>query len=85
MTPVIFRKWQNDVISLFPTIAADMSGHCQSYQHIGQHGATDYLGIVERSKLAIQSEYADLFAELIRIGYDDLKVYQRKPNGVHVL
>ena len=77
-TPVIFRKFkEGDLIALFPTIPADMDmGHCQSYQHVGQHGAAD-LGIIYETKPAPLYEYTGLLLELISIGYDDLKVYQR--------
>ncbi len=43
-TKVIFRKWPKSqgggVIALFPQLPASYSGHmCESYEHIGQHGA----------------------------------------------
>ena len=67
--PVVFRMWQGDVIALFPAIAADTSGHCLSYQHIGQHGPADYDMIVEQSRPAMVDEYAAIKAELEGIGY----------------
>ena len=69
-TTVIFRKFrQGDIIALFPEIQADMSrGNCQSYQHIGQHGAASYR-IVDNTKLATKAEYMPLADELYRIGY----------------
>lgn len=73
-TKVIFRKWPKsqggDVIALFPQMAATVGnpGHCQSYQHVGQHGAAD-VWIVNSTKLARPKEYRDLAKELRRIGY----------------
>ena len=78
-TIVIFRKWQNDdVIALFPEIPANNSGtFCQSYEHVGQHGAADYAGVVSRTKPASQDEHIKLLQELQMIGYDDLVVRKR--------
>ena len=67
--PVVFRMWRGDVIALFPAIAADTSGHCLSYQHIGQHGGADYAAIIADSRPAMVDEYAGLKAELEGIGY----------------
>lgn len=80
-TPIIFRTWRdtNDVITLFPFEVANHQGHCLSYMHVGQHGAADYTGVVARTKPAPVHEYAPLLRELQAIGYDDLKVYRRRP------
>ena len=79
MTPVIFRQSPDgEVIALFPATPADTSGSlCSSYQHVGQHGAANDLLVVTTTKLAKPEEYADLLAELVSIGYDDLKIYKR--------
>lgn len=79
MTKVVFRKWRDtdDIIALFPEINAGNSGHCQSYEHIGQHGGADYMNVIARTRPASPAEYADLLAELRCIGYDDLAVRQR--------
>jgi hypothetical protein len=70
-TTVIFRKFKGgEIIALFPEIQADMSkGNCQSYQHIGQHGAASY-DLVSNTKLATANEYGDLKKELEDIGYN---------------
>lgn len=70
-TDVIFRRFKDgDVIALFPTLPGtnDWPNDCQSYQHIGQHGAASVFLTLE-TKPATQSEYAELAAELNRIGY----------------
>lgn len=68
-TTVVFRKWPNgDICALFPDLPHDRH-HCMSYEHIGQHGGADYSGVVGRTKAATPDEYADLAAELRRIGY----------------
>ncbi len=71
---VIFRKWPKreggDVIALFPYEKSDFEGcYCTSYQHVGQHSGADFHGVVKVTKLATPAEYADLKAELERIGY----------------
>jgi hypothetical protein len=69
-TKVVFRKWSNgDVIALFPEVPSDILGHyCMSYMHVGQHGDASPM-IVHDTKLAKPEEYAELKAELERIGY----------------
>ena len=41
-TKVIFRKLKDgDIIALFPELPGDMNPYhtCESYMHVGQHGA----------------------------------------------
>jgi hypothetical protein len=76
-TPVIFRKFQGDIIALLPTIPGSSEYDCMSYEHVGQHGGADPGMVMRMSKPAKPSEYADLLAELKQVGYDDLKVYNR--------
>lgn len=77
---VVFRKWMKPnqgVIALFPDIPADIYGrYCDSYEHVGQHGAADYHGIIRQSAPAGGKELAELRKELNRIGYR-LKPMQR--------
>ena len=80
--PVIFRKWPESegggVIALFPTALGTSDYYtCDSYETIGQHGSADPVGVIERTKPAKPSEYADLLAELKSIGYRNLKIYQK--------
>ena len=83
-TPVIFRMWKDgEVIALFPTIPADMGNSCLSYVHIGQHGAADYDFVIRTTQPATQKDYAPLFAELVKVGYDDLKVFSRAQFWMH--
>ena len=75
-TLVIFRVWRNgygksDVIALFPTIPADAdSRFCLSYEHIGQHGAAEPLGVVQATRPATKREAQPLLRELRKIGYN---------------
>lgn len=84
VTPVVFRKWPKseggEILALFP---ADEEGQYRvgSYIRMGGHGAADYLICMQTTKPAKPEEYADLKAELERIGYK-LKVYQK---GAHLL
>jgi hypothetical protein len=68
---VVFRRWRNgDVIALFPTLPADLSGnHCDAYEHVGQHGGADYVGVIQKTTPCSLNDAADLATELRRIGY----------------
>ena len=81
---VIFRKFPDGgIIALFPYLPAECldSWPCQSYMHIGQHGAADPR-IVYDTRPARPSEYGALKAELRQIGYK-LTIYQRFPSDAH--
>jgi len=65
---VVFRLWNSghgkgDVIALFPDIK-ERGYMCESYMHIGQHGAADYSAVIERTRPATPEEYAYLEREL---------------------
>ena len=84
-TIVVFRRWKgkpHTLIALFPEIAADRAGTlCSSYEHVGQHGAADYRGVLRRSGPVTrpQAEQDGLYWELTRdIGYQ-LDVRMRAP------
>ena len=79
MTRVIFRKFNDgQVIALFPDENGNSRFECASYMHIGQHSPAGYNLVVQHTKPASEEEYRDLFDELKRVGYDDLKVYKRR-------
>lgn len=71
ITKVIFRKWTHNgsVIAYFPELPADHnSGHCLSYERVGQHCAAT----AEAHPLtdaATPQDYAPLKRELELIGY----------------
>lgn len=71
-TIVVFRvfKDQGDLIALFPALNDYHDHSCESYQHIGQHGAADYRYCISVSRPAKPSEYAALKSELKGIGYN---------------
>lgn len=77
MTKVIFRKFKDgQIIALFPN---EQDWYLvMSYMHIGQHSRADYNYIISITKPATEEEYKDLYDELKRIGYDDLKICKRK-------
>lgn len=67
---VVFRKFNDgQVIALFPELPCDDRGNITSYMHIGQHCPASRF-IVQNTKPAKPEEYAELHAELQRIGYD---------------
>ena len=81
---VIFRKFEDGaVIALFPYIAAVANDPwpCQSYMHVGQHGAADPR-LVHDTRLANPRDYAALKRELHQIGYR-LTVRRRFPPDAH--
>ena len=67
---VVFRKFSDgQVIALFPELPCDNRGNITSYMHIGQHAPASRF-IVHDTQPAKPEEYAELHAELQRIGYD---------------
>jgi hypothetical protein len=81
---VVFRRFADgDIIALFPYLPAEClnAWPCQSYKHVGQHGAADPR-IVYDTRPARPHEYAALKAELEQIGYR-LAVRQRFPTDAH--
>lgn len=83
-TPVVFRRFSDgEVVALFPALPGGQFGECQSYLHVGQHGAADYGHVIRTTGPAALTEYSDLQAELVQIGYDDLKVFSREQPWMH--
>lgn len=87
-TPVVFRKWKKgDIIALLPEYSNGYNNRpyfrdtVMSYEHVGQHGEASYSGVISRTKLATPDEYADLLKELGQIGYENIRVYKRRPKG----
>ena len=80
MTKVIFRKFADgEIIALLPEEV--WCGYLvTSYMHMGQHSEVDYYHIISVTKPATEQEYAPLLRELQKIGYNDLKIYKRKPS-----
>jgi hypothetical protein len=82
-TPVIFRKFGSrhggDVIALFPTVPGTYDPYtCSSYVHVGQHGSADPQYVINGTRAAKPSEYAELRKELESAPYGyRLKIYKR--------
>jgi len=85
-TVVVFRKWRDKsvigdgVIALFPEID-DGRGMCSSFEHVGQHGAADYDGVISRTRAADPAEYAALKAELEAAPYNYKLDVRKRRNG----
>lgn len=81
-TKVIFRvdeRYEDpEVIAFFPAMAGARNPYatCQAYVHNGQHIIAD-VHFSEWTRPATEAEYKDLYAELVGIGYNDLKVCKR--------
>lgn len=76
-TQVLFRYWRKEIIALFPYLIANYNGNVESYQHVGQHGGADYLGIIQGSRPATKKEYKDLKKELESLGYNLEQIKKR--------
>lgn len=63
----------HNVFAYFPDLPADHEGNKTSYSHIGQHSACSP-NYVKGKKLATPEQYRELLEELIKQGYDNLKV-----------
>ncbi|MFA5525796.1 MAG: hypothetical protein WC992_03130 [Acholeplasmataceae bacterium] len=62
---VVFRRWPDGgVIALFPELLADHRGRVESFEHVGQHYAADYVGVLAQTSPATPEEYKDLRWEL---------------------
>jgi hypothetical protein len=73
METIILRRWPDgQLIALFPNIAATQ-GLIQAYEHIGQHGAADYMLVIGKTLPVSYSRNdpeRDVFIkELKQIGY----------------
>lgn len=78
MTRVKFVIFQNELVAIFPD---DQFNHwdtktCISYARVGQHSQASKSLL--RCKAATKEQYNDLLKELVAIGYDDLKIMNRK-------
>jgi hypothetical protein len=84
-TAVIFRTFKDtgDVIALFPFIAATCDGwQCESYMHVGQHGAACPHIMRGITRPATPKELCDLACELRGLGYK-LRGMSRFPRNAY--
>lgn len=88
ITRVLFRTWKPSVLFVNGEVEAllvDEPGTsdpytCAAYARIGQHGSADPQHVMEKTRPATPSEYADLERELEGIGYS-LKIVKRIPRN----
>lgn len=71
-THVIFRVYPDgELIAIFPReVAAPEWWICESYVHVGQHGACDPELVIRDTRPAKRAEYKDLYEELVGLGYE---------------
>lgn len=70
-TRVIFRTWRDrggDVIAILLDVEANPR-KVSTYERVGQHGESDYEGVMRGTRPATPEEYAPLKKELESIGY----------------
>jgi len=76
ITNVVFRKFKDgEIIALMP-YEIELHYECLSYMHIGQHSVADYNHCINTTKLATESEYAELKKEMEFLGYN-IKVIKK--------
>jgi hypothetical protein len=87
ITEVQFRKFKDgDIIAVFPyEIAATGKQNVliMSYMHIGQHSGCSW-NINQITTPAKQSEYNELYKELVSLGYN-LKVIKRRSYAKYLI
>jgi hypothetical protein len=83
-TITVFRKFkEGDILALFPGEQySRYDGSIMSYQHVGQHGAADYNGMIATTRPATPTEYEPLRKELESIGYK-LDIRTRRPHNLN--
>ena len=78
-TKVVFRydKKADEVLAIFPELCISANYYVLCYAHIGQHFEALHHHIIKTTQPATESQYCELLAELLAIGYDDLRVLKR--------
>lgn len=79
MTKVVFRydKKADEVLAVFPESGSRANYSVLCYAHIGQHFEALHPQIIATTQPATESQYSELLAELVAVGYDDLRVVKR--------
>ena len=78
ITKVVFRKYKDNgsILALFPE-EQESCGMVMCYEHVGQHGAGDYIHCISITTPATPSEYKSLQNELEGRGYN-LKIRKKR-------
>lgn len=76
ITKVTFRKWPDGSIDALMPYEVEFNYLVTCYSRVGQHSQADYDLVVSKTKLANQSEYSSLLAELNQFGYE-IKVIKK--------
>lgn len=79
MTKVVFRydKKADEVLAVFPELGSRANYRVLCYAQIGQHFEASHTQIIATTQPATESQYNELLAELVAVGYDDLRVAKR--------
>lgn len=79
MTKVVFRydKKAGAVLAIFPELGSCANYRVTCYAHIGQHFEASHPQIIATTQPATESQSGALLAELVAVGYDDLRVVKR--------
>ena len=82
ITEVQFRLFRGEVTAVFPYIV-ESPNNVMCYVHLGQHSVCNW-NFNAVSKPATADQYADLYNELIGLGYN-LKVIKRRSHRKFML
>ena len=74
---VIFRKFKNEILAIFPYFVNNYNGDVTCYAHLGQHSDCDYNYVIKNSQPINKPKKLPLYNELKSIGYN-LQVIKRR-------
>lgn len=79
MAKVVFRydRKAGEVLAVFPELCSRANYCVTCYAHIGQHFESSHPQIIATTQPATESQYSELLAELVAVGYDNLRVVKR--------
>lgn len=70
--PVVVRRFDGELIALFPTVPADRNGYnVESYMFVGQHGGADPGNVMRKSQPVPKEEAEAFVREYAANNYDE--------------
>lgn len=77
MLPVIVRKFQGEIVVLFPTMPANSTGYLVTSYGWDGHGATDLPMVIASTTPATPEECEVALKWLNALGYTNVRLYKR--------